>query len=420
MKRLVLLLFILINGCSAEEGCEPTPSLVTNDATDITDVSATISGTITPPTCDDTVTSQGFVYGKGELPTVDDNKVIANGSSISKKIENLDPNTTYYARVFFENPIGVFYSNTISFKTGVGDLVVETLDASVIFPEYVKVGVKLIDDGGGNVTNLGVYYSLEESVDKDDNFAEGTSPELINLNPNTTYFYKASGNNEKGQFFGEIKSFKTLDGDISSSINLNEVCKNTASIMLDVNMNYESLEKGIIYSSTNNELNISDNDVVLLQGDNEFNINNLNSNTQYYAKGYTKYKKIPTAEPVYFFTEIISFSTAPNQLNEGKIIDVSYRPSDKRVIMIADYYGDIEMHTKMMGITVYRRDNSNPGVSFTYLDWQTSTPTVISNNRVELISVEWSGQGYRQFVYRAYFTVLGCDDIKYYIGGYDF
>ena len=419
LKRIVVLL-IFISSCSSEESCEPYPELTINDVFEISENSAQLNGTIKPPTCDDTVTSQGFVYGKGELPTVDDNKVVANGSSISKKIENLDPNTTYYARVFFENPLGVFYSNTTSFKTSVGDLVVETLDASVIFPEYVKVGVKLIDDGGGNVTNLGVYYSLEESVDKDDNFAEGTNPELINLNPDTTYYYKASGNNEKGQFFGEIKSFKTLDGDISSSINLNEVCKNTASIRFDINMNYESLEKGIIYSSTNIELNISDNDVVLLQGDNEFNINNLNSNTQYYVKGYSKYRKNPTAEPVYFFTEIISFSTAPNQLNDGKIIDVKYRGSDKRVIMIADYYGDIEMHTKMMGITVYRRDDSNPGISYTYIDWQTSTPKLISDNRVELISPRWVGTGYSQNIYRAYFTVLGCDDIKYYIGGYDF
>ena len=83
MKRLLILLLILILGCSAEEGCEPTPSLVTNDATDITDVSATISGTITPPTCEETVTSQGFVFGESNLPTVEDNRIIKSGTNIS-------------------------------------------------------------------------------------------------------------------------------------------------------------------------------------------------------------------------------------------------------------------------------------------------------------------------------------------------
>ncbi len=117
MKKLVLLLFILILGCSAEEGCEPTPSLVTNDATDITDVSATISGTITPPTCEETVTSQGFVFGESNLPTVEDNRIIKSGNNISHSLSNLKQNTTYYVRTFFENPTGVYYGNEVIFTT---------------------------------------------------------------------------------------------------------------------------------------------------------------------------------------------------------------------------------------------------------------------------------------------------------------
>ena len=83
MKYLIKsLVLILIISCSAEESCEPTPKLTTSEATEITDVSATVTGTITPPTCDETLTSQGFVYGESELPTIDDNKIIKNGSEI--------------------------------------------------------------------------------------------------------------------------------------------------------------------------------------------------------------------------------------------------------------------------------------------------------------------------------------------------
>jgi len=50
MKKLLLPIALIILSCSAEDSCEPTPKLTTADADNITDVSATISGTITPPT----------------------------------------------------------------------------------------------------------------------------------------------------------------------------------------------------------------------------------------------------------------------------------------------------------------------------------------------------------------------------------
>ncbi len=98
MKKLLTLfiLSIFIISCSAEDSCEPTPKLTTSEATEITDVSATVTGTITPPTCDETVTSQGFVYGESELPTVDDTKIIKSGNIISASLTNLEQNKVYF------------------------------------------------------------------------------------------------------------------------------------------------------------------------------------------------------------------------------------------------------------------------------------------------------------------------------------
>lgn len=96
MKKLLSLfiLSIFIISCSAEDSCEPTTKLTTSEATEIIDASATVSGTITPPTCDETVTSQGFAYGESELPIIDDTKIVKSGSEVSVSLNNLQQNNT--------------------------------------------------------------------------------------------------------------------------------------------------------------------------------------------------------------------------------------------------------------------------------------------------------------------------------------
>ena len=65
--------------CSEEEdSCTPTPILTTNEVSNITDTSVVFSGTIEAPTCDPSVTSQGFVYGVKTLPEITD-EVIEGG-----------------------------------------------------------------------------------------------------------------------------------------------------------------------------------------------------------------------------------------------------------------------------------------------------------------------------------------------------
>ena len=106
MKKLLYpIFFIALLGCSdSEPPCEQFPTLTTEDISDFTDVSATIFGTITPPTCEGTITSQGFVYSKTTLPKTGDYVVEKTGTNISTTITGLEQNTTYYIRSFFENP----------------------------------------------------------------------------------------------------------------------------------------------------------------------------------------------------------------------------------------------------------------------------------------------------------------------------
>lgn len=123
MKKINLIAIItfilLLSNCSEKNDfdCNTNPTLTTNQVMEISENSAKFSAEIIPPTCENTVTSQGFVYSKTTLPKIDDFVVEVNGNKIVSQIENLEENTTYYVRAFFTNPVGQFYGNEVEFKT---------------------------------------------------------------------------------------------------------------------------------------------------------------------------------------------------------------------------------------------------------------------------------------------------------------
>ncbi|MDG1285287.1 MAG: BspA family leucine-rich repeat surface protein [Flavobacteriaceae bacterium] len=169
MKKLLLLSALLIYACSDDEGnpCVYEPTLTTQAATNITETSATLNGTIDvySQNCD-TVENilQGFVYSTSSEPTIDDDIVNVDGTSITESLTNLEPNTTYYVRVFLVRPlIGVFYGNEVSFVT---EESIDTIDCDVVYLDENGVTIKAypcaeIGDVG---TVNGIEYTV---VDRD-------------------------------------------------------------------------------------------------------------------------------------------------------------------------------------------------------------------------------------------------------------
>ena len=84
----------------------------------------------------------GFCWGTASLPTINDNKkefgkleLLDGSTSIETTISNLESNTIYYVRPFFENYFGVFYGQETSFSLGSPEI---TLDpASLPFGDVV-------------------------------------------------------------------------------------------------------------------------------------------------------------------------------------------------------------------------------------------------------------------------------------------
>ena len=278
-KILALLVFTLIYSCSNNDSCEEFPTLETNEITSFTDNSAIISGIINPPTCEDTVTSQGFVYSQTTLPKTDDFVVEKTGVNITASLNNLEQNTTYFIRTFFENPSGVYYGNQIDFKTSIGESSLTTRNTSQITKNSVTSGGNITSDGGSTITERGVCWSTTSNPTINDSKVEngsgiGSFTSLVDgLLSNTVYFIKSYSINELGVTYGNELSFKTLCDEPTGSISFDIQRENG---VISFNYNYQ------INSSSNyniQSIKTSFNDTSNNIYEDEIDINQLTGNS---------------------------------------------------------------------------------------------------------------------------------------------
>lgn len=217
-----LFLIILLSSCSGNTdiednlNCTLTPTLTTEEVSNILDRSAKFEGKITSPTCESTVTSQGFVYAETTLPKTDDFVIEVNGESVSSELTDLKRNTRYYMRTFFVNPTGEYYGNQVEFKTAIGEINLTTKSIENITINSAKTGAIINDDGGGEIINKGVCWSTSQNPTINDNKLENNSQnyefdsEINELTENTTYYVRAFATNENGTTYGNEETFKTL------------------------------------------------------------------------------------------------------------------------------------------------------------------------------------------------------------------
>ena len=293
MKKLLLLSALFIFSCSDDEGnpCVYEPTLTTQAATDITETSATLNGTIDvySQNCD-TVENilQGFVYSISSEPTIDDNIVNLDGTSISEVITGLEPNTTYYARVFLLRPlIGIFYGNEVSFVTeeSTDDCDVVYLDENGVtikaYPcaeigdvgtvngiEYTVVDRDILDDIIGYDFDNNFYGPITADLTKictsritdmsnlifgcGDDFNQPIGNwDVSNVTDMSFMFYVECG---LSQFNQDISHW-----DVSNVINMEGMLGGSASFAQDLNQwdvsNVTNMARMFVYSSFNQPIN---------------------------------------------------------------------------------------------------------------------------------------------------------------------
>ena len=235
MKKLIyLFLTVLIVGCSDDDGnpCLYNPTLTTSAVTNITETSATLNGVISivSENCDDpNNTEQGFVYATIIQPTIANNKINVNGTDVTTTLENLEPNTTYYARTFLTNALGEFYGNEVSFITSEEpvncDYNLITLEPTNITSSSATLnGTISIDEENCEfpIIEQGFIYSTEEQPTIADTQVNVNGTDVTttieNLEPNTTYYARTFLTNAFGEFYGNEVSFMTTEEPVNCDV----------------------------------------------------------------------------------------------------------------------------------------------------------------------------------------------------------
>jgi hypothetical protein len=193
------------------------PVLSTTAITEITGNSAMTGGNITVSGGAE-VTARGIVYDIVQNPTIAGTKTTDDkgvGEFVST-LSGLKGNTTYYARAYATNAAGTGYGPVISFTTLVDLPVVTTAAVTAITKTSAISGGDVTYNGGGDVAERGLVYSMNPDPTINDTKIEGGTgtgtfvSKLENLEKFVTYHVRAYASNSAGTAYGADVQFTTL------------------------------------------------------------------------------------------------------------------------------------------------------------------------------------------------------------------
>ena len=250
MKKLLFLLVLsaaLFFSCGKDV---EIPTVYTSNVVDITDTTAVCGGEVISDGGSE-ITVKGVCWSTSQNPTIEDNKSTdGNGAgNFTSNIQNLVPNTQYYARAYATNEAGTAYGQEVKFTTleihnngndeggndegeddNGGEDDGNDDEPEILLPEVTTslvteiditsaiCGGEVISDGGAEVTMRGVCWStsqnptIEDGKTTDGNGVGSYISNIPNLVPNTQYYVRAYAVNEAGTAYGEELSFTTLEG----------------------------------------------------------------------------------------------------------------------------------------------------------------------------------------------------------------
>ncbi len=201
------------------------PTVVTNNATDVTGDEATLNARIESDGGDEIV-EYGFYYGTTSSCTI---KMKAGsgadgGDSYDLNLTGLKPDTKYYFKAYAKNSKYTDYGNLKYFISDEdedeGDaLEVTTGSASSVGDNYATLNGEIDLDGGSAIIEYGFYYGINSfymtkkrigtRIDENDSFKY----KLTGLADDTKYYFKAYAKNSEGMSYGGVRSFVTDEND---------------------------------------------------------------------------------------------------------------------------------------------------------------------------------------------------------------
>ena len=300
---------------------KPTVATVTTgEAYNIMLTSASIDGNVTADGGAE-VTERGICYATTAEPTIEAT-VVKSGKGLGTytvELSDLVSGTTYFARAYAVNEIGVAYGNEITFSTlsNAEKPTVLTKEVTNIMDVSAVVNCEVTENGGAEITECGVCYSTTNNQpDLNDLSVKAAkagvgdySVTLSSLNFETQYYVRAYATNEAGTSYGETMTFTTME-EFKEMIVLagevTDVTRTEATVSATLRYGVDVTERGFIYSLYENVTHKSHPTVVLLgsqvvegteNGEFTYTFTSFVQGGIYYVRGYAKVGEEYTYSP---------------------------------------------------------------------------------------------------------------------------
>ncbi len=218
MKRLLLLITIMtliVLSCQKEPNVETSKFSITNEEIAIGTTSVVVTVTYSYPSVLERV--DGYISQSSDMNNSNNVRATINQNTFVIRFVNLSANTRYYYQFEYSTGMDVNKTDISSFTTNDYALPnVVTADITNITATSAICGGEVLDDGGLEVTERGVCWSISPNPNISNehaNFGDGVGSftcDIINLSSYTTYYVRAYATNDKGTNYGEQKIFNTL------------------------------------------------------------------------------------------------------------------------------------------------------------------------------------------------------------------
>ena len=277
------------------------PTLITTDASGITQTSVTSGGTLSNEG-GATVTERGIVFGISTNPTTSNTKITSGSGtgSFSVNVTALTPNTTYHIRSYAINSAGTGYGNNITFQTTVPAVPsLTTREILNITNTTATSGGSITYDWGSAISAKGVCWSTSPNPTiSDSKTSDGTgtatfSSFLVSLSAGVTYYVRAYATNTTGTGYGNQQTFTTsLTSNtlpVITTISVTGITTTLATINAEVISQGGGTvtERGIVWNTSGNPT-INNNTVTFGSGTGSYLVDliGLTGGSNYYVRAY--------------------------------------------------------------------------------------------------------------------------------------
>jgi uncharacterized protein (TIGR02145 family) len=248
-------------------------------------------------------TSVKVIYGESKESLSFSTEITANPIEsknyvpIFGQMTGLKRITNYFYKISAENSIGKSESQILEFKTTPELPTLTTNEVVEIAAVSAKSGGVLTNNGGGEITEKGVVWGLNQNPTIDLNSKKSTTEtsasfaiEFSNLEPATTYYLRAYAISQDSTAYGNEVNFKTRDGIAKIStippFNIKATTINSGGIIND-NGGAQIIDKGVVWNSSPQPIT---NQISNGNGLEEFIsvITNLSPGQVYYLRSFAK------------------------------------------------------------------------------------------------------------------------------------